>query len=400
MQNVNIMGVEVSDLSRAEALAKVRNFIEGNFQHYIVTPNPEIVLEANKDGNLRTIINHADIALPDGIGLKIASRILGINLNNRIQGADFVEAISLFAEQENWPIFLLGGINEKVTEQAAWRLRYQYKSLKVVGHASGGVLEFNEGKWKSSDNKLIEKINSSGAVILFVGFGCPKQEKWIFQNLDKLPNVKLAMTVGGTLDYIAGVKKRAPKFLRKIGMEWLWRLIIEPSRIKRIWQATFVFVWTAIKWRYRMKFVHRKNVAAFIINNDNEVLLIQRANEKDVHWQFPQGGVDKGEREEDAVLREAQEETGLTNLEIIAVHPNTHTYDWGQWHSLNGGYKGQSQSIYYLKYLGANEDVKPDPEEISHHRWIFIDDVYGQVHEKRREMTQMAIEGYKAMTTT
>ena len=395
MQKLNIMGVEVSDISRAEALAQVRNFVEGDFQYYIVTPNPEIVLKATKDNNLRKILNHADIALPDGIGLKIASRILGKNLKNRIQGADFLESICSFAEEEKWPIFLLGGRDEKIVEQAAWRIRYEYKQLTISGHASGGVVEFKEGKWQSSDEKLIEKINNSRAVILFVGFGCPKQEKWIFQNLDKLPNIKIAMTVGGTLDYLAGVHKRAPEFVSKIGLEWLWRLIIEPSRIKRIWNACFVFILTAFKWKYRMMFVYRKNVAAFIINNKDEVLLVQRANEKDVHWQLPQGGVEKGELEEEAVLREAKEETGLQNLETIGVNPNNHTYDWSQWHKLNGGYKGQSQSIFYLKYQGNNEDVHPDPEEISHHKWVYVDDVLSSVHEKRREMTEIAVEGYK-----
>ena len=100
---------------------------------------------------------------------------------------------------------------------------------------------------------LLDKINQSGAQIIFVGFGCPRQEKWIFQNLDKLSHIKLAMAVGGTLDFLSGNRKRATYFMRKLGLEWLWRLIQEPSRAKRIWNATAVFLWTVIKWRMRMK---------------------------------------------------------------------------------------------------------------------------------------------------
>jgi len=399
MTNINILGVEVSDITRARALAKVRNFVEGDYQHYIVTPNPEIVLKTHTDSNLRKILNHADIALPDGFGLRVASLILGKNLKNRIAGADFLESISALAELEDWPIFLLGGKDEKVAEQAAWRLRYEYKKLVVSGHASGGIVDFKEGKWQASDEKLIKKINKSGAVILFVGFGCPKQEKWIFQNLDKLPNIKLAMTVGGTLDYLAGASKRAPQFVRRIGLEWLWRLILEPKRIKRIWNAVAVFLWTTIKWKYRMIFKYRKNTAAFIINNKDEVLLIQRANEKDVHWQFPQGGIEPGETEEQAVAREVREETGIKDYEIISIHPDSHTYDWSSWHKLNGGYKGQSQTIFFIKHNGTNEDVHLDPEEISHHMWVYIDDVIDNVHEKRKKMAAMAVEGYKTTSS-
>jgi len=262
MKSVNILGVEVSDVSRSEALARVKNFLEDSNQHYIVTPNPEIVLGAAKDHNLRRILNHADLALPDGFGLKIGARILGQKLRHRVTGADFMQSVIALAESEQWPVFLLGGKDEKIPEQAAWHLRYRCKQLKIVGHASGGVVEFRHARWQTSDQKLIDRINQSRAKILFVGFGCPKQEKWIFQNLDKLPNVKLAMTVGGTLDFLAGERKRARYVIRRLGLEWLWRLIIEPTRAKRIWNATAMFLWSAAAWRFRMAFVYRQNVAA------------------------------------------------------------------------------------------------------------------------------------------
>jgi len=400
MKSVNILGIEVSDLSQAEALSRVKSFIEDENQHYIVTPNPEIVLKAKKDKNLKIILNHADLALPDGFGLKIGAKILGENLDNRITGADFTESIISLAEQENWPIFLLGGKNDKVSEQASWHLRYKYKQLKIVGAISGGVVEFKQGKWQTSDEKLLEKINQSKAKIIFVAFGCPRQEKWIFQNLDKLPNIKLAMTVGGTLDFFAGERKRAQYFLRKIGLEWFWRLIQEPSRFKRIWNATAVFLWITIKWRARMIFKYRENVAAFIVNDKNEVFLAKRANSNQSHWQMPQGGVDAGEKPEQAVIREIKEETGIKNIQVMNFHPVQNKYEFPtKWHKLNNGFKGQKQTIFYLKYTSDGSDILLDNRELLEYSWVSIDDVEDKVYFRRKEMARMAVQGYKEIFT-
>ena len=395
MTKVNILGVEVSDLSQAEALARVKNFIEDQHQHYIATPNPEIILRARKNKNLRFILNNSDIALADGFGLKIAARLLGEKLYSRITGADFTEAIISLAEQEKWPIFLLGTESEKIVEQAMLHLRYKYKNVRIVGVASGGVVEFRQARCQTSDDMLLDKINQSGAQIIFVGFGCPRQEKWIFQNLDKLSHIKLAMAVGGTLDFLSGNRKRATYFMRKLGLEWLWRLIQEPSRAKRIWNATAVFLWTVIKWRMRMMFIYRKNAAACIINNREEMLLIKRSDSSEDHWQMPQGGLDRNETPEQAVLREVQEETGIKSAKIISKHPEKYEYEWpDKWHKLNNGYKGQSQAIFYLRYNGDDSDIKIDKTEANDFSWVRIDDVADMVYDKRKEMAKIAVEGY------
>ncbi|OJI06489.1 hypothetical protein BK004_03400 [bacterium CG10_46_32] len=397
MKSVYILGIEVSDISRGQALGQVKIFLESKNQHFIVTPNPEIVLTAGTDGSLRRILNHADIALPDGIGLKIAARILGQKLHHRVTGADFMQSILELSEAEQWPVFLLGGLNEKVSEQAAWRLRYQYKKLKIVGHASGGVVEFRHGRWQTSDAKLLDNIKQSHAKIIFVGFGCPKQEKWIYQNLDKLPTVKLAMTVGGTLDFFAGERKRAVYLLRTLGLEWLWRLIIEPSRFKRIWNATAVFMWRVIQWRVRIFFVYRKNVAAAITNEKGDFLLIKRADTHEEHWQFPQGGVNHGETEEQAVLREVREETGITNnIRIIGKHPDKHTYDFPTaWHQKLNGFKGQTQNIFYLLYTGDDSHIVLDEHEAESYEWVSLVNVIPKTHSRRKRMAHMVVDGYQ-----
>ncbi len=397
MKSVNILGIEVSDVSHSEALAQVKNFLEDANQHYIVTPNPEIVLKASCDPGLRRILNHADLSLPDGFGLKIAARILGQKLHHRVTGADFMLSIIALAESEQWPVFLLGGLHEKISEQAAWHLRYRYKQLKIVGYAPGGVVEFRHGRWQTSDEKLLARINASRAKILFVGFGCPKQEKWIFQNLDKLPNVKLAMTVGGTLDFLAGERKRALHVIRGLGLEWLWRLMVEPSRIKRIWNATAVFLWSVSKWRFRMMFVYRQNVAAAIVNQNNEFLLIKRADTREEHWQFPQGGVESGETPEAAVLREVREETGIANrVTIVGKHPQKNTYAFpSQWHRSWNGYKGQTQTIFYLRYSGDARGIMLEAREAVAWEWVPAQKVASRVHEKRKRMAKMVVEGYQ-----
>lgn len=395
MKLVNILGTQVADMSRPEALSWVKNFLEDGFQHYITTPNPEIALLASRDKNLNLVINHSDLAIADGFGLKIASFILGEKLNHRITGADFAEAIVALAENEAWPIFLLGSQSDEIAQMAENKLKSVYNELKIAGAESGGRLEFKNKRWESEDQNLIEKINKSGAKILFVGFGCPKQEKWIFQNLDKLPKVKLSMAVGGTIDFWSGKRKRSPRILRKAGLEWLWRLALEPKRVGRIWKATSVFLFEVIKWRFRMFFKYRENAVAFIINNNEEVLLIKRADEED-HWQFPQGGIGSDESAPEAAFREAREETGIDNIEFIEECQNIYVYDWLEKRiRTKNGFKGQKQSIVYFRYNGDLRKLKLDHKEAKDYEWVYINNVVNKVFNLKKMMAQMAVDGYK-----
>jgi len=213
MKKVMILGVEVSDISQAQAIKKVQEFLNDSKQHYIVTPNPEIVLAASKSAKLRSVFDKADLSLPDGFGLKIAARILGQKLHHRVAGADFMLQIAALGAQERQSVFLLGG-QAGVAKKAALKLQKMHPSLKIAGAESGGKVIKENNAWATSDRELIKKINQSQARILFVAFGCPKQEKWIRDNLYKLGSVKLAMAVGGSLDYLANVRRRAPRWLR------------------------------------------------------------------------------------------------------------------------------------------------------------------------------------------
>jgi len=184
-------------------------------KYYVVTPNPELLVIAGNNPKYKQILNGAKLALPDGIGVIIGAQLLGRSLTQRIQGVDLVE--NLCKEVSNRPItvgFLGAGPN--VAEKAAECLEKKYLGLKVGLIAS----EWSEGL-------KAEKID-----ILFVAFGSPKQEIWIADHLNVLP-AKVVIGVGGAFDFLSGKVIRAPRILRNFGLEWLFRLIIQPWRFKR-----------------------------------------------------------------------------------------------------------------------------------------------------------------------
>lgn len=239
---IDILGVKVSNINKKEAIEVARNFLFDGSQHIIATPNPEMAVLALKDAEFALVFDRADLCLPDGVGLMLAGKLFGTSLKERITGSDFVLDLAGVAEKEGKSIYLLGA-SEGVAKKAGEKLKEKYPNLKIAGTESGGeVFNLNESEKKN----LLEKINSVAPDILFVALGQVKQEKWIVENISKVPSVKIATGIGGAFDFIAGNAKRAPKWMQKIGLEWLWRLILEPWRAKRIWNATAVFGWKCV----------------------------------------------------------------------------------------------------------------------------------------------------------
>ena len=239
---INILGTLISNISKKKLLLKVSSFLNSGEQHFFVTPNPEIVLEARRDKELQNILNKADIAIPDGFGLLLASRYLGRSIKKRIAGVDLMLDICKVAEREEKRIFLLGG-KEGIAQKTSDVLKNNFPNLKVVGAKSGG--EIDENNLVYAD--LLEKINNVKPDIIFVALGGGKQEKWINANLKNIPSVKLAMGIGGAFDFISGKTKRAPGIMRSLGLEWLFRLFTEPWRIKRIFNATIKFSYIVLR---------------------------------------------------------------------------------------------------------------------------------------------------------
>ena len=236
MNKVKILGVGFDNLSLQEVLEKVKNFLKSKNQHFIVTPNPEFLVAANRDGEFKKILNYADIAITDGAGVFYAAKFFYGQRLQRITGVDLMWHICEISQDQQWPIFLLGG-ESGIAEDVKKVITKHFPQINIVGVESGGKVIDPQ----SHDAALVAKINTTNPAILFVAFGQNKQEKWIFNHLDRLPSVKLAMGVGGSFDYIAGRVSRAPKFLRRWGLEWLYRLIKEPRRYKRIFNAIIIF---------------------------------------------------------------------------------------------------------------------------------------------------------------
>lgn len=229
-----LLGIKIDEINRVQALAKVREFLCSKNQHTIFTPNPEILVKSQKDQYFKQVLNTGDLNLCDGMGVQICSGI------KRIPGVDFMlEVCKLAAEQEQG-VYLLGSGNDEVVRKACENLHVQFPNLPISGYNKGPVLSDVSIQ---DDGMIIEEINKTNARILFVAFGMGKQEKWIYENLAKMPNVKVAMGVGGSFDFISGHIKRAPLFLRSLGLEWVYRLIQQPQRIGRIFNATFMFIW-------------------------------------------------------------------------------------------------------------------------------------------------------------
>lgn len=224
-KKVEILKVPIDLVSSKEALEKLKTFLEEPNFKKVYTPNPEIVMLAQEDEELLRIIREADLVLADGIGLLIASKIKGLGLKERVTGIDTMDKLLNYSGEKGKSIYLLGG-KPAVAEVACRNIEKRYKGIKIAGFYHGYFQEEDE-------ERIIDNINEAKPDILFVALGAPKQEKWIDKHKDNL-NCRLAMGVGGGVDIYAGTAKRAPVIFQRLGLEWFYRLMKEPWRIKRM----------------------------------------------------------------------------------------------------------------------------------------------------------------------
>ncbi len=235
----NILGVSVTSATSQSVLEYLMEIAEkGKEKCFVVTPNPEIVMYAKDHPHYKKILNEADLALCDGIGLYLAGQLLNKPFKDRITGVDMMEMLCKGSVKKPVSIGLLGA-RPGVAEKAAKCLREKYPGINILFTASEleELLERKRNTNEKNHNNVVlhQKYDYSlfpAVDILFVAFGFPKQEEWIATHLPFLP-VHVAMGVGGAFDYISGEVKRAPFFLRAVGLEWLYRLIRQPKRLKR-----------------------------------------------------------------------------------------------------------------------------------------------------------------------
>lgn len=246
---MNILGVKVDKINKKEVLEKVTEFLHSNKSHKIFTPNPEMLVDAQKDEYFKTVLNSGDLNVCDGFGLSLVSGV------KRYPGVELMLDICALAEKENKSVYFLGSSDKEVISNLQLVIKKKYPNLKISGAHIGNNLtmeQFDNGtiglKYDEHENNdLVAEISLTSLDVLFVAFGHGKQEKWIYENLKDLPSVRIAMGVGGSFDFISGRVKRAPLFLRRIGLEWMYRLITQPWRIGRIWKATFVFIFYSFR---------------------------------------------------------------------------------------------------------------------------------------------------------
>lgn len=259
-KSIKILDVKIHQVTYKEALQEAIKLSKGKSSTYITTPNPEILLEAQKNSEFKKILNNSKLNIPDGTGLLWAANyqtrldyktlagyiitwlytlLLSIfirpstPLKERVTGTDLMEGILKESSKEGMRIFLLGAASG-IAEKVKTKMEKKYPGLKIVGTSS-------ESKEENQEDKLIRAINKSQAEILFVAFGAPHQEMWIARNLPKLTSTRLACGVGGAFDFLSGTSPRAPKFMRNLGLEWLYRLFKQPKRFKRIFNAVIKF---------------------------------------------------------------------------------------------------------------------------------------------------------------
>ena len=437
----DIAGLKVDLITKRELLDACLKRVLGNQKTFVITPYSEFLYRSLQNPKLLDVFNSADFSVADGIGIFWAKRYLNIPFNNftfiqsrmnvkyylkilqgfwqllyslaaivfwpswiksalpeKIVGADLVWDLAKLATANQMSIFLLGGFDD-TAELAARKLQASDYQLQIAGWS---------GK-NPDDPTVVDDINKVSPDMLFVAYGPASQEKWIAENLPNL-KIRLAIGVGGTFDYLAEKKSTPPAFMRNMGLEWLWRLLTQSSRLKRITQATFGLMWGL--WHYKVfnSLSLRPNVAIVILNKSNQILLCQR-NPKDIYvdvttnketlksqnyWQLPQGGIDGKEDVVAAAKREAQEETGIENLELLKVSKNTNTYFWnnalrGFWKNRSQTNSGQTQQIVYFRFSGYDNQIKVDQKEFISCQWVPLSTLEIIIHPERKALAKIII---------
>jgi N-acetylglucosaminyldiphosphoundecaprenol N-acetyl-beta-D-mannosaminyltransferase len=239
LYSISILGVKVHRLTLDEALRTLEMLMFDHGPHMVITLNTEMVMLAQRNASFREIINKAELVLPDSIGLVWASSMLGDKLPERLPGVDIVQHFAQIIAQNRSRLFLLGAA-PGVADQVAAIFQHRYQGIEIVGTYAGSPSPDDE-------KKICEMINRSKAQILLVAYKVPEQEFWIARNLNKL-HVSIVINVGGTFDFIAGVAKRAPKWMQNVGLEWFFRLLQQPQRWRRM-LALPQFAWKVILFR-------------------------------------------------------------------------------------------------------------------------------------------------------
>lgn len=408
---VDVAGLKIDAITKQELLAQLKERIKNREQTFITTPYSEFLYRALRRRSEMDTLNQADFAIADGVGILWAQAFMSQPLTwpgfylkifqgwlqvvwtgasillwpaaiyktipEKIVGADLVWDLAKLATENNFAVYLLGA-QGNIAELVAKKLQNKFQGLNIVGTSNK----------LHTDPSIVDDIKLSSADMIFVAFSPPAQEQWIAENLKKTGAV-LGIGLGGTFDYIAGEKQAPPKFIRHIGLEWLYRLITQPSRISRIYRGFWGLIISLMRVKVYATTPLRVTATAIVVNKDGKIFLgkqtdrvTKKFNPDDKlfeQWQFPQGGLEPGEDLVAGAQRELKEETGITSVELIAVAKHRHQYIWPNalrpFLTSNYKNKGGDLATVFFKFNGSDDEIKLDQNELQGYRWVSPEEV-------------------------
>lgn len=420
---IDVAGLKIDAITKQDLLAQIAERVSRKQKTFVVTPYSEFLYASLRSKEVRALFNSADFSIPDGVGviwahafmsqpitaknyyLKViqtwcqvvwtgASILLSPksiykDIPEKIVGADLAWDLAELAAKNNFSVYILGGHGE-TDKIAAQKLLQKFPNLKIAGTSNK----------KADDPSIFSDLVKAAPDMILVGLGPITQEKWIAENLKDLPS-SFGIGLGGTFDYIAGVKVAPPKFVRAIGLEWLYRLITQPARIKRIFNATWGLILGLVRVKVHDTFPLRSNACAVVVNSKKEVLLCQKIESKFRkklvdYWQFPQGGIDENENPVDGAQRELREETGISSVKVIGHSKYTNIYIWeNSVHPVitpkQFRYRGQKQITTFFLFEGDDSEIQIDMDEFVSYRWVPMDQVITVIHQERREHAKIVL---------
>ncbi len=417
---ISVAGLNIDPLHKTELLDLIASRIKSGDKTFLTTLYSEFLYAGLRDREVMDLLNSANIAVVDGVGIVWAHHFLkqpftaksfwGLvmqawwqvvytgaaillkpkslytDIPEKIVGADLVWDLAAMAEKNNFTVYIWGGFG-LTPYQVEEILEQQFPNIKIVG-ASNAIVD---------DINPLTEIERTQPDILLCAFGPFTQERWINKNLTTLP-IKFAVGLGGTFDYMTGKRRQPPRIIRSVGLEWLYRLITQPSRVRRIFHAFWGLILALVRHKVFNNLSLRRNAVAVVINKHDKVLLCKRrpgpakngANPDTQlmeYWQFPQGGTNNNEELVDAAKRELQEETGIKSVETIgeAEHINSYTWNNATRPLLTSNYhhRGQEQYTVFFKFIGNDDEIILDNRELVSYEWCSPEKVLDQIAPER-----------------